>query len=398
MSEQAPNEDLELKAILEMDLDALDALGSDDASFRPAEPAPPMTLERRMQASPRLARLQQLWDAGAPGDNPAGLPFSKTVEQMPVSERSLTYKATMLKTYDSAVAQAKELYDLICLGEITSMAPVRNVVGPFLEAMEKDRNLFLAVCLYHNPSLTDYLCRHAVNICILTLAAAASAGFSRQQTLEMGQAALLADVGMTMVPEGIRLKAGKLTEAELAEIHKHPANSFALLEKIPGVSDIVLSAAYQHHERLTGAGYPRRRAGDQISQAARLVAIGDTLCAMVHKRSHREAMTAHTALDKVAKMGQMNFLDAGLIRSLIRYLSIYPVGSFVELGSGRVGRVVEAHPEDAARPVVSILRNENGQPLPLKLIQQVDLAKERGERIAKVLEPDANRFRPLDGF
>jgi HD-GYP domain-containing protein (c-di-GMP phosphodiesterase class II) len=398
MSEQAPNEDLELKAILEMDLEALDTLGSDDASFKPAEPAPPMTLEKRMQASPRLARLQQLWDAGAPGDNPAGLPFYKSVEQMAVGERTLTYKATMLKTYDAAVAQAKELYDMVCLGETASLAPARNVVGPFLEAMEKDRNLFLAVCLYHNPSLTDYLYRHAVNICILTLAAAASAGFSRQQVLEMGQAALLADVGMTMVPEGIRLKAGKLTEEELAEIHKHPANSFALLEKIPGVSDIVLSAAYQHHERLTGAGYPKRRTGNQVSQAARLVAIGDTLCAMVHKRSHREALTPHSALDKVAKMGQMNFLDLNLIKSLMRYLSIYPIGSFVELGSGRVGRVVEAHPEDVTRPVISILRNEKGQPLPLKQILQVDLIKDRGERVAKVLEPDISKFKPLDGF
>jgi hypothetical protein len=119
---------------------------------------------------------------------------------------------------------------------------------------------------------------------------------------------------------------------------------------------------------------------------------------MVHKRSHRNALTPHSALDKVAKMGQMNFLDANLIKSLMRYLSIYPIGSFVELGGGRVGRVVEAHPEDVTRPVISILRNEKGQPLPLKQILQVDLMKDRGERIAKVLEPDASKFKPLDGF
>jgi HD-GYP domain-containing protein (c-di-GMP phosphodiesterase class II) len=134
------------------------------------------------------------------------------------------------------------------------MSQVRNVVNPFMDIMEKDRNVLLAICFHHTTSLADYLNRHAVNMCLVSLAAATSAGFSKGQVLEMGQAALLADVGMTMVPEGIRLKAGKLTEEELGEIHKHAASSFGLLEKIQGVSDIILSAAYQHHERLTGAG------------------------------------------------------------------------------------------------------------------------------------------------
>jgi HD-GYP domain-containing protein (c-di-GMP phosphodiesterase class II) len=385
MSDPLQEEDKELKAILEMDLDGLDTLGSDDSSFKPAEKAPPMTLEKRMASSTRLARLQAMWDKGEPGDNPAGLPFSKGVEQMATAERSLTYKATLLKTYDTAVIQAKEIYDLVCLGEVVNMSQVRNVVNPFMDIMEKDRNVLLAICFHHTTSLADYLNRHAVNMSLVSLAAATSAGFSKGQVLEMGQAALLADVGMTMVPEGIRLKAGKLTEEELGEIHKHTASSFGLLEKIQGVSDIVLSAAYQHHERL-------------ISQAARIVAIADTLCAMVHKRSHRDALSPYAALDKVAKMGQMNFLDANLIKSLLRYLSAYHIGTFVELASGRMGRVVEANAADITRPVISVLRNAAGQPLPMKQILQVDLLKEKNERINKVLEAEAAKFKPLDGF
>lgn len=398
MVDHSPDEDKDLKAILEMDLEGLDTLGSDDASFKPATKPAPMTLERRMLASPRLGRLQEAWDKGEPGDNPAGLAYSKSVEQMSTAERSLTYKATQLKAYETAVLQAKDLYDLVCLGEVTSMAPVRAIVGAFMEAMEKDRNVLLAICFHHTTSLADYLNRHAVNMCIVSLAASISAGFSRSQVLEMGQAALLSDMGMAMVPEGIRLKAGKLTEEELAEIHKHPLNSFGLLEKIPGISDIVLSAAYQHHERLTGAGYPKRRSNVQISQAARIVAIADTLCAMVHKRSHRDALSPYAALDKVVKMGQMNFLDANLVKSLMRYLSVFPIGTFVELASGRVGRVVEANPTDVTKPIVSVLRNERGQPLPMKQILQVDLLKDKNERISKVLENEAAKFKALDGF
>ena len=105
MADQSAEEDKELQSILEMDLEGLDGLGTDDASFKPAVKAPPMTLERRMAGSSRLARLQALWDKGEPGDAPAGLPFSRSMEQMSTAERSLTYKATLLKTYETAALQ-----------------------------------------------------------------------------------------------------------------------------------------------------------------------------------------------------------------------------------------------------------------------------------------------------
>ena len=396
--DQISDDEKDLKSILEMNLDGLDSLGVEDNSFRSTAPVEPMTLEKRMAASLRLQRLQAQWDKGEPGDNPSGLPMNRGMVQMDCAERTLTYKATVVKTWDSSVSQTKEIYDLICLGELTNMNQVRALVSSFLDILEKDRNILLALCLYQSPNLADYLYRHAVNMCLVSLATASASGFSKGQVLEIGQAALLADLGMTMVPEAILLKAGKLTEQELGEIHRHPANSFALLEKIQGASDYVLAAAYQHHERLTGAGYPKRRSTVQISQVARIVAIADTLCAMVHKRSHRDALTPQMALDKVIKMGQMNFLDPALIKNLLRYLSVYPIGTYVELASGRMGRVVAAHPEDHLRPVISILRNEKGQPLPMKQILQVDLVKDKNERIVKVVDGEAAKFKPLDGF
>ncbi len=396
--EQNQGEDLDLKAILEINLDGLETLGLDDVAFQEKTTAAPMTLEKRMAGSTRLARMQAQWDKGESTDRPSGLSMATAMDPMNIAERTLTFKATVLKVYEASIVQVREIYDLTCLGEVNSMGGVRALAGNFLDVMEKDRNIMLALCMYQSPNLADYLYRHAVNMCLVAMANAASAGYSRNQVMEIAQAALLADVGMTMVPEAILLKAGKLSDEELAEIHRHTSNSFALLEKITGVSDVVLAAAYQHHERITGAGYPKRRSNSQISQVARIVAIADTLCAMVHKRSHRDAMTPQTALDKVVKMGQMNFLDANLIKALLRYLSIYPIGTFVELSGGRMGRVMDAHPEDPLRPVISILRNERGQPLPMKQILQVDLMKEKAERIVKVLDGEAAKFKPLDGF
>ncbi len=392
------DEEKELKSILEMNLDDLGSLGLDDSSFKERTMASPMTLEKRMASSSRLGTLQAHWEKGTPGDNPSGLPMSRGMDRAALPERTLTYKATVHKLYEASVPQVREIYDLICLGEVTSVNPARNLVGSLLDIMEKDRNVLLGLCLFQSPNLADYLYRHALNMCLVGLATAAASGFSRTQVHEIGIAALLADVGMSMVPEAILLKAGKLTEAELGEIQFHTASSFALLERVQGVSDTILAGAYQHHERLSGAGYPNRRSGAQISQSARIIAIADTLCAMVHKRSHREAMSPQMALDKVTKMGTMNFLDATLIKNLVKYLSVFPIGTFVELSNGCMGRVVAAHVEDPTRPIVSVLRNEKGIALPMREIRNVDLFKEKNERILKVLDLEAIKFKPLEGF
>jgi len=395
--EKISKEDLDLRAILEMNLDDIDQLGIEDSSFVDKPAALPMTLEKRMEGSNRLARLQALWDKGI-ADNPSGLPMSRGMENVAAMERTVNYKTMVLKVYDSAVAQVHDYYDQICLGEMTDVNVVGKLVGNFLDILEKDRNVLLALCLYQSPIHNDYLYRHSINMSIVSLTIAAASGFSRNQVLEIGTGALLADVGMGMIPEEILNKSGKLSDEELAEIQKHPANSFALLESIPGMTDLILAAAYQHHERITGAGYPKRRAAAQVSQIARIAGIADTLCAMVHKRSHRDALTPQMALDKVMKIGQMNFLDAGLIKNLARYLSVYPIGTFVELASGRIGRVVASHVEDVQKPVVAILRTEKSQPMANKQIQFVDLFKDKNEKIVKVIEGEALNLKQLDGF
>ena len=125
--DQGAQDDKEINSILEMNLDGLDTLGLEDASF-PAAPSPLGSLEKSMAANARMARLQSQWDKGEPGDQPSGLPLNRGIEQIAPIERTLTYKATVVKSWDTAVAQAKETYDLICLGEINSMASVRALV------------------------------------------------------------------------------------------------------------------------------------------------------------------------------------------------------------------------------------------------------------------------------
>ncbi len=398
-----PGEDEEIKKILSMDLDALESIDLPDPFIELEKPqagksnAPTQILDRIL-ATPKYQELEGKWRSGREEDVPAGRAYSQSLMQLLASERTSAYKNNALQNYRNAVSQTKDLYGQILVGEMLTAGPLRSLTMTLADMFSKDRNLLLSLALGPVDTGDDFRYRQSLNTCLLSMAAASAAGFARAQVLDIAQGALLADVGMFLVPDSVVNKSGRLTEDELREIHKHPLLGFGLLEKTQGLSDSVFAAVLQHHERLSGAGYPGRLKGAQITHAGRIVGIADTLAAMAHKRNHREAMTPAEALQSVIKMGKVGFFDAAHIRTLLGYLGIYPLGSLVRLTSGKIAKVVEAHPDDLNNPTVSILFNEKGQALPTQNPLQLDLRRSEKEKVIAALGHGDMKNEVLDGF
>jgi hypothetical protein len=53
-----------------------------------------------------------------------------------------------------------------------------------------------------------------------------------------------------------------------------------------------------------------------------------------------------------------------LVKLFIRHVSIYPVGSRVLLNSGQLGVVTSVDSSFAQRPIVKIIRERDGSPVP----------------------------------
>ncbi len=115
-------------------------------------------------------------------------------------------------------------------------------------------------------------------------------------------ASLFHDVGKCFVPDEILKKKGKLEREEMRAIYRHPIDSARLLGSYFG--EAVAEIAGSHHERLDGSGYPRGYAVDDISFAARIVAVADVFDAMTTVRgynrvkSYAESAEALYSLDE----------------------------------------------------------------------------------------------------
>src|SRR6266545_2281947 len=107
--------------------------------------------------------------------------------------------------------------------------------------------------------------------------------------------ALLHDIGKIGIRDYILLKPGPLSEDEYAIMQTHPTVGADILRKIKALRDVI-PIIECHHEQMDGRGYPRRMAGPQIREEARIVAIADAYDAMTSHRAYRRAMEPERAL------------------------------------------------------------------------------------------------------
>jgi HD-GYP domain-containing protein (c-di-GMP phosphodiesterase class II) len=113
---------------------------------------------------------------------------------------------------------------------------------------------------------------------------------------ELALGGLLHDVGKLSVPNSILNKPGKLTDAEFAEIRRHPGAGRELLTELGGFPPLVLDLVESHHERLDGRGYPNGVPAGELNLAVRILTVADVYDALTADRVYRAAWPAERAL------------------------------------------------------------------------------------------------------
>jgi putative nucleotidyltransferase with HDIG domain len=139
------------------------------------------------------------------------------------------------------------------------------------------------------------------------------------------EAALLHDLGKTVLDERILNKPARLTAEEWEEIKKHPQLGAEILRDTPFLAPIIPWIAL-HHERPDGAGYPFGLKGDQIPLEARIIAVVDAFDAMIggeapnQRRPHKRPLSLDEALAELEQGAGKQFDPqvAAVFRQVVR--------------------------------------------------------------------------------
>jgi len=151
-----------------------------------------------------------------------------------------------------------------------------------------------------------YTGEHSVRVSLITYRICMLIEMSKYYRKMITLSAFTHDIGKISIPDGILNKEGSLTNEEYEEIKHHPQDGAELLNKQEKYSYIKDGAMY-HHERWDGKGYPTGAKGEEIPFPARVIAIGDSIDAMMSDRPYRKALSKQQCREEIEKNSQIMY-------------------------------------------------------------------------------------------
>lgn len=198
-------------------------------------------------------------------------------------------------------------------------------------------------------ALSPYTLYHSTQVAIYALEIARALGLGSADQEQIFRAALVHDVGMISLSSAAVAKEGKLTEEEIQYLRMHPTIGGEIVGRIEHLRELAPLVHY-HHERYDGTGYPDRLKGEEIPLGARILALADSMDAMLTERPGRPGMDLFDVLFEVKLCAGAQF-DPQVVRAMFTVVEEKPPDFFrssnlnagadmlldtVGIGSGRV--------------------------------------------------------------
>ncbi|MBN2093145.1 PAS domain S-box protein [candidate division KSB1 bacterium] len=159
-----------------------------------------------------------------------------------------------------------------------------------------------------------YTAGHQRNTAKLSMAIAELMKLDKKQIEAIELAAFFLDVGKIGIPAEILNKSSLLSEAEMSIIQTHPSIGASILRKIPRFQQIA-NFVEEHHERIDGSGYPKHLKKEEICLESRILAVADTVDAMINHRPYRAAIHIDQVMNELL-LSHVKKFDPNVIKAV----------------------------------------------------------------------------------
>ncbi len=297
--------------------------------------------------------------------------------------RDLPADKRTLDAYLRAIDEYEHVAVSVAKGDELDRAKIDDTVSSLLERVKESRTEMIQLILM-GGRIERKIAASVINVTILSSIMGSILRLTGHKLVQLATGAFLHDIGMVKVPKAILRKKEKLSAEELNQIRTHPIHAYRVIAKELKYPEEVGLIALQHHERWDGQGYPRHLRGEDITLAARIVAVADAYVAMISERPHRNSMIGYAAMKNVLSDNGRHF-DPRVLKAFLESMGIYPIGSIVQLNNSAIGRVTQVHPEAPLRPVIELMIDEFNNTLGER--ETIDLLAKKTLFVVKAVDP-----------
>lgn len=286
------------------------------------------------------------------------------------------------KVHEEALNLLGDVMAKVQAGAPIDIEEVEDIADDIIASVYRNENAL--ACMSRIRDKDAYLLEHSLNVGILLSILGKSMGFDHESIRKLAVGGMLHDVGKIQVSDMVLNKPGKLEAQEWEEMKRHVTYGEQYLTSLDIDADVI-SICAQHHERLDGTGYPNALAESDISLFGRMAAVCDVYDAITADRVYHDGMTPSVAMKRLVEWSD-HHLDRKLVYQFIRAMSIYPIGTVVELNSEQLGIVVTPNKVRQAEPVVRMIYSIKHKRF--MEVEDVDLARVGEEReIVRAVDP-----------
>lgn len=269
-------------------------------------------------------------------------------------------KTFSLQTYAKATVVAREVArNLRDTSRQTDGLHVVRIVQDLVDIATERVNFALKLAAIKQTE--GYVANHAANTCVLSIVLGRALGVDRLNLVDLGLAALHADLGFSLIEPRDIDEEREFTQEEREELR---SAMIATIRRLIARGRLTESrmrrmlVAYEHNQDYRNPD--GQLAG--LHPFARVVAVASAFDALTTRRPWREGYTAGEALQILTEEANRRF-DPLVVKALTNVLGMYPLGSLVRLKGGEIA-VVYHNSNEAdrfSRPWVKLLYDASGE-------------------------------------
>lgn len=279
--------------------------------------------------------------------------YTKNVASPISSDKSTGQKYVELLAKTQDILYNKLMVEAPSTGRDLPFSTLFSVSEMLILLLAKNKEILLDVM--HPQYRGDFLANHSLNVAFLALAVGSGMGLTYQELTELGVAALLHDIGMTKIDALAYTHDRELSKEERVLLEQHPVAGWKFFEKLETEFPWLLRVICEEHLREKG-GYGGKP-GPVLHPYSRIVGVVDSYEALTHGRIFRKAFHPADAMKAIIE-AKSSLFARNVLRATIEALSMFPVGSLVQLNNKKTALVIEAMPKAPLRPIVRSIVGE----------------------------------------